>query len=83
MWQKQHARTQAIEVLVRELADLKTRVKQLEEDSRQQKSSAIELPPIQILIRLNILDNEPHQVSTPAVWFGHGSKKTTLDKRKC
>ena len=79
---QQKARSQAIEVLVKELGELKTRVKKLEEDSRQQKPSAIEIPPIQIPIRLNILDAEPQQVSTPTVGLGHGSKKITLSKRK-
>ena len=79
---QQKTRSQAIEVLVKELGELKTRVKKLEEDSRQQKPSAIEIPPIQILIRLNILDTEPQQVSTPSVGLGHGSKKKTFSKRK-
>ena len=79
---QQKTRSQAIEVLVKELGELKTRVKKLEEDSRQQKPSAIEIPPIQIPIRLNILDTEPQQVSTPTVGLGHGSKKITLSKRK-
>ena len=78
---QQKTRSQAIEVLVKELGELKTRVKKLE-DSRQQKPSAIEIPPIQILIRLNILGTEPQQVSTPTVGLGHGSKKITLSKRK-
>ena len=75
-------RSKAIEVLVKEPCELKTRVKKLEEDSRQQKPSAIEIPPIQITIRLNILDTEPQQVSTLTVGLGHGSKKITLRKRK-
>ena len=74
--------SQAIEVLVKELGELKTRVKKFEEDSRQQKPSAIEISPIQIPIRLNILDTEPHQASTPNVGLGYGSKKITLSKRK-
>ena len=79
---QQKTRSQAIEDLVKELGELKTRVKKLEEDSRQQKPSAIEIPPIQIPIRLNILDTELQQVSTPTVGLGHGSKKITLSKRK-
>ena len=47
---QQKTRSQAIEVLVKELGELKTRVKKLEEDSRQQKPSAFEIPPIQIPI---------------------------------
>ena len=78
----QATRSQAIEVLVKEPCELKTRVKKLENDSRQQKPSAIEIPPIQITIRLNILDTEPQQVSTPTVGLGHGSKKIILSKRK-
>ena len=78
---QQKTRSQAIEVLVKELGELKTRVKKLE-DSRQQKPSAIEIPPIQIPIRLNILGTEPQQVSTPTVGLGHGYKKITLSKRK-
>ena len=78
----QTTRSQAIEVVVKEPCELKTRVKKLEEDSRQQKPSAIEIPPIQITIQLNILDPEPQQVSTTTVGLGHGSKKITLSKRK-
>ena len=47
---QQKTRSQAIEVLVKELGELKTRVKKLEEDSGQQKLSAIEIQPIQIPI---------------------------------
>ena len=65
--QKQQVRSQAIDVLVRELADLKIRVKQLVEDSPRQKPSLIGLPHIQIPIPLNILDNELKQISTPAL----------------
>ena len=79
---QQKSRSQAIESLVKELGELKTRVKKLEEDLRQQKSAAIEIPPIRIPILLNILDTEPQQVSTPTVGLGHGSKKITLSKRK-
>ena len=64
---KQQVRSQAIDVLVRELADLKIRVKQLEEDSPRQKSSTIGLPLILIPTSLNILDNELKQISTPAL----------------
>ena len=64
---KQQVRSQAIDVLVRELADLKIRVKQLEEDSPRQKSSTIGLPLILIPTSLNILDNELKQISTPVL----------------
>ena len=80
--QKQQTRSQAFELILRELAELRTRVKKLEEDSRQQKSTAIEIPPIQIPIRLNILDIEPQQISSPAVGLGHASKNIKLNKRK-
>ena len=67
MQQKQQVRSQLIELLVRELADLKIQGEAVRRDSPRQKSSTIGLPSIQIPIPLNILDSEPKQISTPAL----------------
>ena len=55
MPQKQQSKTQVIEVLLKELNELRSRVKKLEELSQQRaQQQTFEIPPIQIPIRLDI-----------------------------
>ena len=59
MPQKQQSKIQVIEVLLKELNELRSRVKKLEELSQQRaQQHTLEIPPIQIPIRLDIMTNE-------------------------
>ena len=59
MLQKQQSNTQVIEVLLKELNELRSRVKNLEEMSQQRaQQQTLEIPSIQIPIRLNITTND-------------------------
>ena len=59
MLQKQQSKTQVIEVLLKELNELRSRVKNLEELSQQRaQQQPLEMPSIQIPIRLDIRTND-------------------------
>ena len=60
MLQKQQSKTQVIEVLLKELNELRSRVKNLEELSQQRaQQQPLEMPSIQIPIRLDITTKTP------------------------
>ena len=59
MPQKQQSKTQVIEVFLKELNELRSRVKKLEELSQQRaQQQTLEIPPIQIPTRLDIMTND-------------------------
>ena len=78
MLQKQQSKTQVIEVLLKELNELRSRVKNLEELSQQQP---LEMPSIQIPIRLDITTND--QDTSQNIGVGKATKKIRITKRKC
>ena len=60
MPQKQQSKTRVIEVLLKEVNELRSRVKKLEELSQQRaQHQSLEIPPIQIPIRLDIMTKTP------------------------
>ena len=76
--QQQLQRTQIIDVLVKELNELKTKVKQLEEEiHRQAQMPSIQFPAIRMPIRLDIINSEPS-----AVGLGIAKKEIQATKRK-
>ena len=59
MPKKQQSKTQVIEVLLKEVNELRSRVKKLEELSQQRaQQQTFEIQPIQIPIRLDIMTND-------------------------
>ena len=81
MLQKQQSKTQVIEVLLKELNELRSRVN-LEEMSQQRaQQQTLEIPSIQIPIRLDITTND--QDTSQNIGVGKATKKTRITKRKC
>ena len=82
MLQKQQSKTQVIEVLLKELNELRSRVKNLEELSEQRaQQQPLEMPSIQIPIRLDITTND--QDISQNIGVGKATKKIRITKRKC
>ena len=76
MLQKQQSKTQVIEVLLKELNELRSRVKNLEELSQQRaQQQPLEMPSIQIPIRLDITTND--QDTSQNIGVGKATKKIT------
>ena len=81
--QQQLHRTQIIDVLVKELNELKSKVKQLEEEvQRQALMPSIQFPAIRMPIRLDIINSEQSTTSSPAVGLGIAKKEIQATKRK-
>ena len=79
MLQKQQSKTLVIEVLLKEL---RSRVKNLEEMSQQcAQQQTLQIPPIQIPIRLDIATNNQDTIQNIGV--GKATKKIKMTKRKC
>ena len=82
MLQKQQSKTQVIEVLLKELNELRSRVKNLEELSQQRaQQQPLEMPSFQIPIRLDITTND--QNTSQNIGVGKATKKIRITKRKC
>ena len=82
MLQKHQSKTQVIEVLLKELNELRSRVKNLEELSQQRaQQQPLEMPSIQISIRLDITTND--QDTSQNIGVGKATKKIRITKRKC
>ena len=82
MMQKQQSKTQVIEVLLKELKELRSRVNNLEELSQQlAQQQTLEIPPIQIPIRLDITTND--QDTSQNIGVRKATKKIKMTKRKC
>ena len=82
MVQKQQSKTQVIVVLLKELNELRSRVKNLEELSQQRaQQHPLEMPSIQIPIRLDITTND--QETSQNIGVGKATKKIRITKRKC
>ena len=80
MLQKQQSKTQVIEVLLKELNELRSRVKNLEELSQQRaQQQPVEMPSIQIPIRLDITTND--QDTSQNIGVGKATKKIRITKR--
>ena len=80
--QKQQSKTQVIEVLLKELNELRSRVKNLEEMSQQRaQQQNLEIPSIQIPIRLDITTND--QDTSQNIGVGKATKKIRITRRKC
>ena len=79
MPQKQQSKTQVIEVLLKEVNELRSRVKKLSQQRAQQQT--IEIQPIQIPIRLDIMTND--QETSQNVGVGKATKKIKMTKKKC
>ena len=78
MVQKQQSKAQVIEVLLKELNELRSRVKNLEELSQQRaQQQPLEMPSIQIPIRSNDQDTSQN------IGVGKATKKIRITKRKC
>ena len=81
--QQQLHRTQIIDVLVKELNELKSKVKQLEEEvQRQALMPSIQFPAIRMPIRLDIINTDQPVTSSPAVGLGIAKKEIQATKRK-
>ena len=81
MPQKQQSKTQVIEVLLKELNELKSRVKKLEELSQQRaQQQTLEIPPIQIPIRLEFMTND--QETSQIIGVGKATKKLKCPRRR-
>ena len=73
--QQQLQRSQIVEVLVKEVNELKTRIKKLEEESqRQAQMPSIQFPAIRMPIRLDIIDSGSSATPSPAVGLGIAQK---------
>ena len=84
MLQKQQSKTQVIEVLLKELNELRSRVKNLEDNNQEQQRAQqqpLEMPSIQIPIRLDITTND--QDTSQNIGVGKATKKIRITKRKC
>ena len=83
--QQQLQRSQIVEVLVKEVNELKTRIKKLEEESqRQAQMPSIQFTAIRMPIRLDIIDSGLPDTSSPAVGLGIVQKgiQASTNKRK-
>ena len=77
--QQQLQRSQIVEVLLKEVNELKTRIKKLEEESqRQAQMPSIQFPAIRMPIRLDIIDSGSPDTSSPAVGLGIAQKEYKL-----
>ena len=74
---QQHPKTQLIEVMAKEINELKIRVKNLE-DTSQAQYAGIQLPPINISLRLDIAE---HVIPT-CQGTGVATKNIRKSKRK-
>ena len=74
---QQHPKSQLIEVMVKEINELKNRVKSLE-DSSQAQPAGIQLPPINIPLRLDVAE---HVIPT-GQGIGAATKNISMTKRK-
>ena len=82
MPQIQQSKIQVIEVFLKELNELRSRVKKLEELSQQwAQQQTLEIPPIQIPIRLDIMTND--QETSKNIGVGKATKKIKMSKKKC
>ena len=82
MLQKQQSKTQVIEVLLKELDEVRSRVKNLKQMSQQRaQQQTLEIPSIQIPIRLDITTND--QDTSQNIGVGKATKKIRITKRKC
>ena len=82
MPQKQQSKTQVIEVFLKELNELRSRVKKLEELSQQRAhQQTLEIPPIQIPIRLDIMTNDQETSQNEGV--GKATEKIKMTKKRC
>ena len=90
---QQQLKTEAIEILAKEINDLKKRVKQLEEG--YQKRTSVELPPINIPLHLSVVTSETdhelqysntqsglRQNSNKRTGLGVATKKIEITKKK-
>ena len=76
------SKTQVIEVLLKELNELRSRVKNLEKLSQQRaQQQPLEMPSIQIPIRLDVTTND--QDTSQNIGVGKATKKIRITKRKC
>ena len=78
--------TKFLDTLVKEIKELRSRVKKLE-DTQQVQVSAIQLPPINIPVRLDITNTLPESTSpaitsSPAVGHGIARKKTEIQNKR-
>ena len=79
---KKQSKTQVIEVLLKELNELRSRVKNLEELSQQRaQQQPLEMPSIPIPMRLDITTND--QDTSQNIGVGKATKKIRITKRKC
>ena len=68
--------------LTQDINELRSRVKKLEELSQQRaQHQTLEIPPIQIPIRLDIMTND--QETSQNVGVGKATKKIKMTKKKC
>ena len=82
MPQKQQSKTQVRGVFFKKLNELRSRVKKLEELSQQRlQQQTLEIPSIQIPIRLDIMTND--QETSQNVGVGKATKKIKMTKKKC
>ena len=80
MLQKQQSKTQFIEVKLKQIIELRSRVKNLEELSQQRaQQQTLEIPTIQIPIRLDIMTND--QYTTQSIGVGKATKKIKMIKK--
>ena len=75
--QQQHPKSQLIEVMAKEINELKNSVKSLE-DSFQAQPTGIQLPPINIPLRLDVAE---HVIPT-GQGIGAATKNISMTKRK-
>ena len=78
--------TKILDTLVKEIKELRSRVKELE-DTQQVQVSAIQLPPINIPVRLDITNTpaestSPVDTSSPAVGLGIAKKKIEIQNKR-
>ena len=75
--QQQHPKSQLIAVMAKEINELQNRVKNLE-DSSQAQPAGIQLPPINIALRLDVAE---HVIPT-GQGIGTATKNISITKRK-
>ena len=83
--QQQLQQSQIVEVLVREINELKAKVKKLEEETqRQAQMPTIQFPAIRMPIRLDIINSGSPATSSPAVGLGIAQKgiQASTNKRR-
>lgn len=75
-------KTGAVEVLLKEINDLKKRVQQLEDQKPQRKSDPLELNPIKIPLTIEIVTTESSMTIPNQSGLGSHSKHIDNPKRK-